>query len=693
MSADTLLIEIGTEELPPTSLRALGESLHSELLARLDEQRIVHGASRWFASPRRLAVSIDALDATQPDSMVEKLGPAVSAAFDADGKPTGAALGFARGCGVEVDALLRVPGEKGERLAHRQHVAGQATATLLPALLESALAALPIAKRMRWGARRAEFVRPAHWIVMLYGSTVVPGEVLGIETGRETRGHRVHGAARITLERAADYESALHDQGCVIADYAKRRADVAAQVRARAAELGGIAVIDEALLDEVSSLVEWPRALAGRFEERFLGVPAEALICSMKQHQKYFHLVDTSGALLPYFITVSNIDSSDARKVVDGNERVIRPRLTDAAFFFAQDKQSTLEARRERLRNIVFQTELGSLWDKTERVAALARAIGTELGADPSLCARAAVLGKSDLVSEMVLEFDELQGIMGSYYALHDGEDPAVAQALTEQYLPRHAGDALAQGKVGIALALADRLDTLTGIFGIGQPPTGSRDPFALRRAALGLLRTIIENNLALDLQPLLALAANGHAKLAKRDTVVDSVRDYIFERLRAWYGDAGIAVECFLAVQARNVTRPLDFDRRVRAVAEFTALPEAAALAAANKRVANILAKQASGDIPVAIDSALLQEPAEVVLAADLDNRTSLTQPLLANGDYAGVLRELAGLRAAVDDFFDKVLVNCDDARLRANRFALLARLREAFLGVADISLLAVSA
>lgn len=693
MSADTLLIEIGTEELPPTSLRTLGESLHSELLVRLDEQRIEHGASRWFASPRRLAVSIDALDAKQPDSMVEKLGPAVSAAFDADGKPTGAALGFARGCGVEVDALLRVPGEKGERLAHRQHVAGKATATLLPALLESALAALPIAKRMRWGARRAEFVRPVHWIVMLYGSTVVPGEVLGIETGRETRGHRVHGAARITLECAADYESALRDQGCVIADYATRRADVAAQVRARAAELGGIAVIDEALLDEVSSLVEWPRALAGRFEERFLEVPAEALVSSMKQHQKYFHLVDATGALLPYFITVSNIDSSDTQKVVDGNERVIRPRLTDAAFFFAQDKQSTLEARRERLRNIVFQTELGSLWDKTERVAALARAIGTELGADPSLCARAAVLGKSDLVSEMVLEFDELQGIMGSYYALHDGEDPAVAQALTEQYLPRHAGDALAQGKVGIALALADRLDTLTGIFGIGQPPTGSRDPFALRRAALGLLRTIIENNLALDLQPLLALAAKGHAKLAKRDTVVDSVRDYIFERLRAWYGDAGIAVECFLAVQARNVTRPLDFDRRVRAVAQFTALSEAAALAAANKRVANILAKQASGDIPVAVDSALLLEPAEVALAADLDNRLSLTQPLLANGDYAGVLRELAGLRTTVDDFFDKVLVNCDDERLRANRFALLARLREAFLGVADISLLAVSA
>jgi glycyl-tRNA synthetase beta chain len=693
MSMETLLIEIGTEELPPTSLRTLGEALHREVLARLDEQRIAHGASRWFASPRRLAVSVDAVAATQPDAVAEKLGPAVAAAFGADGKPTGAALGFARGCGVEVDALLRVPGERGERLAFRQHVPGQATVTLLPALTEAALAALPIAKRMRWGARRAEFVRPVHWVVMLIGSTVVPGEVLGIETGRETRGHRVHGSARITLERAADYESALREQGCVVADYAARRADVAAQVRAKATELGGTAVIDEALLDEVSSLVEWPRALAGRFEERFLEVPAEALISSMKQHQKYFHVVDSRDALLPYFITVSNIDSSDAQKVVDGNERVIRPRLTDAAFFFAQDKQFTLAARRERLRDIVFQTDLGSIWDKTERVAKLARTIGAELGADPALCARAAELSKSDLVSEMVLEFDELQGIMGRYYALNDGEDPAVAQALTEQYLPRQAGDALAQGKVGIALALADRLDTLTGIFGIGQPPTGSRDPFALRRAALGLLRTIIEHNLALDLQPLLEQAANGHAKLAKRDTVVDSVRDYIFERLRAWYGDAGIAVECFLAVQARNVTRPLDFDRRVRAVAAFTAMPEAAALAAANKRVANILAKQAPGDIAAAVDAALLLEPAESALAAELDKRVTLTRPLLAAGDYAGVLRELAGLRTTVDTFFDKVLVNCDDERLRANRFALLARLREAFLGVADISVLAVSA
>jgi len=455
MSAETLLIEIGTEELPPTSLRTLGEALHREVIARLDEARIAHGASRWFASPRRLAVSIESVAATQPDAVAEKLGPAVAAAFGADGNPTGAALGFARGCGVEVDALLRVPGERGERLAFRQHVPGQPTVTLLPALTEAALAALPVAKRMRWGARRAEFVRPVHWVVMLFGSTVVPGEVLGVATGRETRGHRVHGAARIALDTAADYERALREQGSVVADYETRRADVAAQVRAKAAELGGTAVIDEALLDEVCSLVEWPRALAGRFEERFLEVPAEALISSMKQHQKYFHVVDANGALQPHFITVANVDSNDAQKVVDGNERVIRPRLSDAAFFFAQDKQSTLAARRERLRSIVFQTELGSIWDKTERVATLARTIGTELGADPALCARAAELSKSDLVSEMVLEFDELQGIMGTYYARNDGEDPAVAAALTEQYLPRQAGDALPQGTLGIALALA----------------------------------------------------------------------------------------------------------------------------------------------------------------------------------------------------------------------------------------------
>ena len=693
MNDATLLVEIGTEELPPRSLRTLATSFAAALTERLDEQRIAHGEVRWYATPRRLAVQIDAVATTQPDTVAEKLGPAIAAAFGADGKPTGAALGFARGCGVAVDELQRVPGDKGERLAFRQQVPGRATAALLPALVEAALAALPIAKRMRWGARRAEFVRPVHWVVLLHGDAVVPGSVLGVAAGRETRGHRVHGAARITLAGAEGYAQALHEQGSVIADHEQRRAAIAEQVRAEAARLGGSAVIDDELLEEVCSLVEWPRALAGRFEQRFLQVPAEALVSSMKQHQKYFHVIDGSGALLPCFVTVANIDSSDPQKVIDGNERVIRPRLSDAAFFYEQDRQTTLAARRERLRQIVFQTDLGTLWDKTERLARLARTIGAAIDADPALCARAAELAKSDLVSEMVLEFDELQGIMGRYYALHDGEAPEVAAALAEQYLPRHAGDELARGKVGIALALADRLDTLTGIFGIGQPPTGSRDPFALRRAALGVLRTVIGNGLELDLLPLIAQAAAGHPVLASRATVVESVRDYVFERLRAWYADAGIASECFLAVQARGVTRPLDFDRRVRAVAAFAARPEAGALAAANKRVANILAKQAPGEIPAQVDAALLIEAAEATLAAELDRCNAASAAPLASGDYAGVLGELAALRAPVDAFFEQVLVNCEDARLRANRYALLARLRAAFLGVADISALAVTA
>jgi len=693
MNAAPLLVEIGTEELPPKSLRTLAEAFAHALVARLDEQRVAHGATRWYATPRRLAVHIEDVATTQPDTVAEKLGPAVAAAFDANGRPSAAALGFARGCGVGVDALLRIGGERGERLAWRQHIPGQATAALLPTQVEAALAALPIAKRMRWGARRVEFVRPVHWVVLLHGDGVVAGEVLGITSGRETRGHRVHGSTRITLAAAGDYERALRDRGHVIADYRERRSIIAEQVRSQAATLGGDAVIDDELLDEVCSLVEWPCALAGRFEPRFLQVPAEALISSMKQHQKYFHVVDAAGALLPYFVTVANIVSTEPQKVIDGNERVIRPRLSDAAFFYEQDLHTTLAAHRERLRTIVFQTELGTLWDKTERVARLAHTIGSSIGADPELCSRAAALSKSDLVSEMVLEFDELQGIMGSYYAVHDGEAPEVAAALGEQYLPRHAGDALAHGGVGIALALADRLDTLTGIFGIGQPPSGSRDPFALRRAALGVLRTIIENALDLDLLPLIEQAAAGHQTLPARDTVVDAVRSYVFERLRAWYADAGIAVECFLAVQARNVSRPLDFDRRVRAVASFAALPEAAALAAANKRVANILAKQAPGEIPSQVDPALLHEAAELRLAHELDQCIASSAAQLEAGDYTSVLGRLATLRTAVDAFFEQVLVNCDDARLRANRYALLARLRAAFLGVADVSLLAVSA
>jgi len=693
MSAETLLIEVGTEELPPTSLRSLAQAFAAQMGTRLEDERIAFTQLRWFATPRRLALQIEQVASMQPDAVIEKLGPALSAAFDKEGNPTPAAIGFARGCGVSPEELLRLPGERGERLAFRHKVAGKTTAELLPHLVETALAALPIAKRMRWGASRAEFVRPVHWVILLFGSTVVPGTVLGIATGRETRGHRVHGTPRIALQSAADYEQTLLETGWVIADYESRKQRVAQQIAQLAASLGGTAVIDPDLLEEVSSLVEWPQALAGRFEERFLEVPSEALISSMKQHQKYFHLVDANGKLMPHFITVANIESSDPQKVVAGNERVIRPRLSDAAFFFEQDKQLSLHSRRERLRTIVFQTELGTIWDKTARVAELARVIGAQIGADPGLCARAAELCKSDLVSDMVQEFDDLQGVMGSYYALHDGEQPELARALAEQYLPRHAGDQLAQSPTGIALALADRLDTLVGIFGIGQAPTGSRDPFGLRRAALGVLRTLIENDLDLDLQALLRCAASQHRGLTHAATVVDSVRDYSLERLRAGYADEGIAVECFLAVHARGITRALDFDRRVRAVAAFTGMAEAPSLAAANKRVANILAKQADAGVGDTIDPGLLLEQAEQALAAAIDNRLSVTAPLLASADYAGVLRELSQLATPVDAFFEQVLVMCEDETLRRNRLALLSRLRSAFLAVADISVLATSA
>jgi glycyl-tRNA synthetase beta chain len=691
MSTTELLFELGTEELPPGSLRALGEALRADVCARLDEQRITHGAAQWFASPRRLAVLVGGVAALQEDAVIEKLGPQVSAAFDASGKATGAALGFARGCGVDVSELGRAQGDKGERLAFRQTLPGQPTASLLPALIESALGALPIAKRMRWGARRDEFVRPVQWVVLLLGSTVVTGTVLGLETGRTTRGHRVHGESSIALANAAEYAQTLRTRGFVIADHEERLAEVARQVDAAAQAAGGRAELDPALLEEVCSLVEWPCALAGRFEERFLEVPAEALVSSMKGHQKFFPVRDAAGALLPCFVTVANIESRDPAQVVAGNQRVIRPRLSDAAFFYAQDRQTTLAARRERLRSVVFQTDLGSVWDKTERVASLAGQIGAQLGADAALCRRAGELSKSDLVSEMVLEFDELQGTMGRYYALNDGEPAAVAEALVEQYLPRQSGGALPQTEVGAALAIADRLDTLVGIFGIGQPPTGSKDPFALRRAALGVLRIIVERELPLDLQPLLEAAAAAHRNLPRGASVVADVRDYMLERFRAWYADAGLRVECVMAVQARGVTAPLDVDRRVRAVSAFSALPEAATLAAANKRVANILQKQAEGSVPVSVDPALFQDAAESALAAALESAIDACAPLLARGDYSAALIRLAELRAPVDDFFGQVLVMSEDIALRNNRVALLARLRAAFLAVADISALAV--
>lgn len=686
MSMDALLVEIGTEELPPGSLRTLGEAFECELLAQLDTHNIVHGTSRWFATPRRLAVLIESVAALQADTVLEKLGPALSAAYDQDGKPSKAALGFARGCGVAFETLERTPGERGERLVSRQNIAGQASAMLLPALVEAALGALPIARRMRWGARRAEFVRPAHWVVLLHGATVVPGTLLGIATGRETRGHRVHGEARITLDTASAYEELLLRRGSVVADYEARKQSIARQVHAKAVELGGQAVVDDELLEEVCSLVEWPRALAGRFESRFLAVPAEALVSSMKRHQKYFHVTATDGALLPCFITVANIDSRDPAKVIEGNERVIRPRLADAAFFFGQDQQVSLLERRERLRSIVFQKDLGSVWDKTERVARLAQWIGTELGADPALCARAARISKSDLVSEMVQEFAELQGVMGSYYALHDGEDPAVARALTEQYLPRHAGDELAQSTLGQVLAIADRIDTLTGIFGIGQPPTGSKDPFALRRAALGVLRILMEAPLPLELPRLIDTAAAGFKPgLLTAEGFAAQLQDFMYERLKNLLRETGRDGAVIDAVLALRPARIDLVPAKLAAVEAFRALPEAEALAAANKRIVNIL-KKAEG-APGEPDLALLQEAAEKALFRQVVEVAPLVRSHVANEDYTDALRALAGLRAAVDQFFEDVMVMAEEPLTRANRIALLAQLAGLMNQVADIS------
>ncbi|MDX9874026.1 MAG: glycine--tRNA ligase subunit beta [Spongiibacteraceae bacterium] len=690
----TLLIELGTEELPPKALKALCQSFASGMADGLRNANLSFGAVTGFGSPRRLAVQIEALAEQQPDQTIEKLGPNVAAAFQPDGQPTPAAAGFARSCGVPFEQLERVATDKGERLAYRAVRPGQATTALVPELVRAALDRLPIPKRMRWGARRTEFVRPVHWLVMLFGSDVIEGEVLGLQAGRATWGHRFHSNQPLSLATAEQYQAMLLEHK-VIASFEERRAIIRQQVTELGASLGGSAIIDDGLLDEVTGLVEWPVALAGRFEERFLAVPQEALISSMQEHQKYFHVVDGEGRLLPAFITVANIESADPDQVIAGNERVIRPRLSDAAFFFETDLQLPLASRREQLRSIVFQEQLGTVYAKTTRIARLAELIAETIGGSSSWARRAGELSKADLLSGMVGEFDDMQGIAGSYYARHDGEPDEVALALREHYQPRFAGDALPTTATGIAVAMADRLDTLVGIFGIGQPPTGSKDPFALRRAALGVLRMIIEKGYDVDLQALLAAAQRGYLEdapaIASDPKLAGTVLNYLIERLRAWYEEEGIAAEVFQAVSARRLSHPLDIDQRVHAVHHFSQLAEAEALAAANKRVSNILAKQDEAALP-ALDPALLQEPAERELAEALAREAEVVRPLFAARRYREALEQLAALRAPVDAFFDNVMVMVDDEPLRNNRLALLAQLRALFLEVADISLLAVS-
>ncbi len=684
MAANTLLVELGVEELPPGAIDTLSDALADGIRRGLAEADVAHGEVSAYATPRRLAVRIAALADKQPDREVERRGPALAAAFK-DGQPTKAAEGFARSCGVGVDELIHLETDKGTWLGYREQQRGEATTTLLPTIVEKAIAALPVPKNMRWGASRVEFSRPAHWLVMLYGSEVVEAQALGLEAGRTTRGHRFHAPEAIELSHADDYLAAL-ESAWVLADRDARRERIREQVLAEAEVQEASAVIDEDLLVEVSGLVEWPVALTGSFDERFLEVPAECLISSMKANQKYFHLLDAAGHLKPLFITISNIDSTDPQRVIEGNEKVIRPRLADAAFFYDTDRKRPLTSRIGELSGVVFQQRLGTLADKAHRSAAVAAFIAGRIDGDVSQARRAAELAKCDLVTEMVLEFPELQGIMGRYYARHDGEPAEVAQALEEQYLPRFASDAIPQSRTGLALALADRLDTLTGIFGIGARPTGTKDPFALRRAAIGVLNILIKGELDLDLRELLELASAQHQELPYAEGLVDEVLGYMLDRFRAWGQEEGIDTEVYLAVRTRPVTKPLDFARRLRAVQAFAGREEAIALAAANKRVSNILAKQ-EDEVGSGIDSGLLQETAEKALHDAVSAQRDRVMPLFAESRYPEALDALAGLREPVDTFFDEVMVMAEDEAVRRNRLALLADLRALFLEVADIA------
>ena len=680
-----LLIEIGTEELPPTALRRLRDAFHHGIVHGLDRLDLNHGADRAYATPRRLAVVVENLAAGQADREIERRGPAVQAAFDTDGKPTKAAEGFARSCGVEVANLVEIETDKGRWLAYRGTQAGKPLDDLLPEVIHDALNRLPIPKRMRWGAGEAAFVRPVHWAVVLFDGRALEMDILGVTAGRETRGHRFHHPQRIRLASAAEYEGKLEREGRVIVDFDRRRSLIEEQALEAARELGGQPLMDNALLDEVTALVEWPKPIVGSFDERFLAVPPEALISSMQGHQKYFPVVDEAQRLLPRFITISNIDSRDPREVARGNERVIRPRLSDAAFFWDQDRKRPLADRIDALGDIVFQQKLGTLRDKAERVARIGEGFADEFDVSATAIRRAALLARADLLTEMVGEFPELQGVMGRYYAAHDGEPSNIAAALDEQYRPRFARDAVAQGALAQLLAVADRADTLLGIFAIGQAPTGDKDPFALRRAALGLLRTLIENESELDLRTLLEVAATQLPETLNGASHVQAVFDFCMERLRGYYQDQGFVTEMFDAVLAAAPRQPLDFHRRMLGCRAFLELPAASSLAAAHKRISNILRK--ADTPPGAVDKSRLDEPAEKELYEHLEAAREAVGPARAEGNYEAVLKRLAELREPVDRFFDEVMVMAEDTALRNNRLALLQELRDLFLAVADIS------
>ena len=687
MTTQNFLVEIGTEELPPKALKTLATSFADNIEAELNQAGLTFDKIEWFAAPRRLAVKVLNLATQQPSKEIEKRGPAVSAAFDAEGKPTKAAEGWARGCGITVEQAERIETDKGEWLVHRAKIEGQPTKNLLSDIVANALAKLPIPKPMRWADKTVQFIRPVHTVTMLLGDELIEGEILGVASARTIRGHRFLGEKEFEIQHADQYPQLLREKGSVVADFNERKAEILAKSQAKATALGGVADIEESLLEEVTSLVEYPNVLAAKFEERFLAVPAEALVYTMKGDQKYFPIYDKEGKLLPHFIFVSNINPEDPTAIIEGNEKVVRPRLTDAEFFFKTDLKQKLVDRLPRLETVLFQQQLGTLKEKTDRIEQLAGEIAKQIGADEAKAKRAGLLSKCDLMTNMVFEFTDTQGVMGMHYARHDGEDEEVAVALNEQYMPRFAGDELPKSLVASAVALADKFDTLTGIFGIGQAPKGSADPFALRRAALGALRIIVEKNLPLDLEDLVKKSAALFGDKLTNQNVVADVVDFMLGRFRAWYQDEGIAVDVIQAVLARRPTRPADFDARVRAVSHFRTLDSAEALAAANKRVSNILAKADAAIGEINLTACV--EPAEKALAeAVLALRTEV-QPLIAKGDYTAVLDKLANLRAPVDNFFDNVMVNAEDPALRQNRLAILNTLQGLFLQVADISVL----
>ncbi|GHZ69212.1 glycine--tRNA ligase, beta subunit [Vibrio cholerae] len=690
--AKEFLIELGTEELPPKQLRTLAEAFAANFAAELSAADIAHEGVTWFATPRRLALKVANLAESQPDRVVEKRGPAVNVAFDADGKPTKAAEGWARGNGITVEQAERLVTDKGEWLLFKEQVQGQQTASVVVEMAAKALANLPIAKPMRWGDKETQFIRPVKTLTILFGSELIQGEILGVASARTLRGHRFMGEAEFTIESAEQYPAILEERGKVIADYATRKAMIIEGSQQAAQQLGGIADLEDALVEEVTSLVEWPVVMTAKFEEKFLKVPAEALVYTMKGDQKYFPVYshkmgDANKKLLPNFIFVSNIESKEPRHIVEGNEKVVRPRLADAEFFFNTDRKRPLVDRLPLLENAIFQQQLGTIKDKTDRITELAGYIAEQIGADVEKSKRAGLLAKCDLMTSMVFEFTDTQGVMGMHYARHDGEAEEVAIALNEQYMPRFAGDELPSRGVSAAVAMADKLDTIVGIFGIGQAPKGS-DPFALRRASLGVLRILVEYGYQLDLVDLIAKAKSLFGNRLTNANVEQEVIEFMLGRFPTWYQDAGFSIDIIQAVLARNPTKPADFDQRVKAVSHFRALEEAEALAAANKRVGNILAKY-DGELGEEIDLALLQEDAEKALAEAVEIMAEALEPAFATGNYQEALSKLAGLRAPVDAFFDNVMVMADDEALKKNRLTLLNKLRNLFLQIADISLL----